>query len=85
MSFLSGGAECSTSSNPLSQFSKHVQDDNSLQRDRLASGHPNGAAAGFRSTSMGPSQDAVRCLPPPHANQADNGEKPRDGMTAPKY
>lgn len=34
MSFL-GGAECSTAGNPLSQFTKHVQDDKSLQRDRL--------------------------------------------------
>jgi len=34
MSFL-GGAECSTAGNPLSQFTKHVQDDRSLQHDRL--------------------------------------------------
>ncbi|KAI4148936.1 MAG: hypothetical protein LQ340_004867 [Diploschistes diacapsis] len=34
MSFL-GGAECSTAANPLAQFSKHTQDDKSLQRDRL--------------------------------------------------
>lgn len=34
MSFL-GGAECSTVSNPLTQFAKHTQDDRSLQRDRL--------------------------------------------------
>ncbi|RKF54812.1 Peroxisomal targeting signal receptor [Erysiphe neolycopersici] len=34
MSFL-GGAECSTASNPLTQFAKHTQDDRSLQRDRL--------------------------------------------------
>lgn len=37
MSFL-GGAECSTTGNPLSQFTKHVQDDKSLQRDRLVGG-----------------------------------------------
>ena len=36
MSFL-GGPECSTAGNPLTQFTKHVQDDKSLQRDRLLS------------------------------------------------
>ena len=37
MSFsnLMSGAECSTSTNPLNQFSKHVGQDKSLQRDRL--------------------------------------------------
>lgn len=34
MSFL-GGPECSAAGNPLTQFAKHVQNDNSLQRDRL--------------------------------------------------
>ncbi|KAI9825262.1 MAG: Peroxisomal membrane signal receptor PTS1 [Thelocarpon impressellum] len=47
MSFL-GGAECSTAGNPLSQFTKHVQDDKSLQRDRLVGRGP-GGAEGFRS------------------------------------
>lgn len=52
-SFLSGGAECSTS-NPLGQMTKHVQGDNSLQRDRLVNTGPQGGAQqGFRS-SAGP-------------------------------
>ena len=44
MSFsnLMNGAECSTSSNPLGQFSKHVGQDKSLQRDRLV---PSGGAS----------------------------------------
>lgn len=51
MSFL-GGAECSTAANPLSQFSKHVQDDKSLQRDRLIGRGPGGMQEGMRSQSM---------------------------------
>jgi peroxin-5 len=49
MSFL-GGPECSTASNPLSQFQKHTQGDNALQRDRLVNSGP-GAVGGFRSTA----------------------------------
>lgn len=60
MSFLGGGAECSTSGNPLSQFQKHVQDDKQLQRDRLGQRGPNALAGGFRSGGAGPSQDEVR-------------------------
>ncbi|KAL7273034.1 Peroxisomal membrane signal receptor PTS1 [Rhizina undulata] len=45
MSFL-GGAECSTGRNPLAQFTKHVSDDKSLQRDRMAGGVPVGREAG---------------------------------------
>jgi hypothetical protein len=60
MSFL-GGAECSTAGNPLSQFTKHVQDDKSLQRDRLVGRGP-GALQGMRSTGMNGSQDNVRIL-----------------------
>ena len=41
MSFLSG-PECSTAGNPLTQFTKHVQEDKTLQRDRLV-GLPTGA------------------------------------------
>ncbi|PQE04339.1 Peroxisomal targeting signal receptor protein [Rutstroemia sp. NJR-2017a BBW] len=51
MSFL-GGAECSTAGNPLSQFTKHVQDDKSLQRDRLVGRAPGGGLQGMRSTGM---------------------------------
>lgn len=50
MSFM-GGAECSTAGNPLSQFAKHTQDDNSLQRDRIVNGGPQGSMGGFRSAS----------------------------------
>ncbi len=49
MSFL-GGAECSTAGNPLSQFTKHVHGDKSLQRDRLVGRGRNGAQQGLRSS-----------------------------------
>ncbi|KAL1901921.1 Peroxisomal membrane signal receptor PTS1 [Sporothrix stenoceras] len=58
MSFM-GGAECSTAGNPLSQFTKHVQDDRSLQRDRLVNAGPNGGINGFRSANRGPAQDEM--------------------------
>lgn len=61
MSFL-GGAECSTAGNPLSQFTKHVQDDKSLQRDRLVGRGPGPSMQGMRSTNgmgMAGSQDNV--------------------------
>ncbi|CAK7270245.1 Peroxisomal membrane signal receptor PTS1 [Sporothrix epigloea] len=58
MSFL-GGAECSTASNPLSHFTKHIQDDRSLQRDRLVNTGPNGALNGFRSAGRGVAQDEM--------------------------
>ncbi|KAF5870760.1 putative peroxisomal targeting signal receptor protein [Botrytis fragariae] len=57
MSFM-GGAECSTAGNPLSQFTKHVQDDKSLQRDRLVGRAPGGGMQGMRSgMNMSGSQD----------------------------
>lgn len=58
MSFL-GGAECSTAGNPLTQFTKHVQDDKSLQRDRLVGRGP-GMQEGMRSRGMMGGQDQVR-------------------------
>ncbi|KAK5654767.1 hypothetical protein OQA88_6803 [Cercophora sp. LCS_1] len=58
MSFL-GGAECSTAGNPLSQFTKHVQDDKSLQHDRMVGAGPNGALGGFRSQGRGAPQDEM--------------------------
>lgn len=61
MSFM-GGAECSTAGNPLSQFTKHVGDDKSLQHDRLVNRGPNAVAGGFRSTNRGPGQDEVSDL-----------------------
>jgi tetratricopeptide (TPR) repeat protein len=60
MSFL-GGAECSTAGNPLTQFTKHVQDDKSLQRDRLVGRGPAGLQEGMRSRGMVGGQDKVRC------------------------
>ena len=50
MSFL-GAAECSTAGNPLSQFSKHVQEDKSLQRDRLVEQGQRALRETFRSQS----------------------------------
>ncbi|OJJ46099.1 hypothetical protein ASPZODRAFT_152330 [Penicilliopsis zonata CBS 506.65] len=58
MSFL-GGAECSTAGNPLTQFTKHVQDDKSLQRDRLVGMGPGGLQEGMRSRAMMGGQDQM--------------------------
>ena len=58
MSFF-GGAECSTAGNPLSQFTKHVQDDKSLQRERLVGQGPGGAQESFRTRQNGTGQDEV--------------------------
>lgn len=58
MSFL-GGAECSTASNPLSQFTKHVQDDHSLQRDRLVGQGPYGLQESFRNLRVSEGIDEV--------------------------
>lgn len=63
MSFL-GGAECSTAGNPLTQFTKHVQDDKSLQRDRMVGRGPGGMQEGMRSTGMMGGQDQVRWISP---------------------
>ncbi|KAI5466712.1 hypothetical protein BGZ63DRAFT_398350 [Mariannaea sp. PMI_226] len=59
MSFLSGGGECSTSGNPLSQLHKHVQDDKTLQRDRLTGRGPGGQLNGFRSQTVNAPQDEM--------------------------
>ncbi|KAJ9615704.1 Peroxisomal membrane signal receptor PTS1 [Cladophialophora chaetospira] len=48
MSFM-GGAECSTAGNPLTQFKNHVQNDNTLQRDRLVGRGPGGLEESMRS------------------------------------
>ncbi|KAE8382195.1 hypothetical protein BDV26DRAFT_278212 [Aspergillus bertholletiae] len=58
MSFL-GGAECSTAGNPLTQFTKHVQDDKSLQRDRLVGRGPGGMQESMRSRGMMGGQDQM--------------------------
>ncbi|KAL9576687.1 MAG: hypothetical protein Q9212_006894 [Teloschistes hypoglaucus] len=57
MAFL-GGAECSTAGNPLSKFTKHVQDDKSLQRDRLVGTGPNSQES-FRTQRNGVDQEAA--------------------------
>lgn len=59
MSFL-GGAECSTAGNPLTQFTKHVQNDNTLQRDRLVGRGPGGLEESMRSRMGSPGSDQVR-------------------------
>ncbi|OTB15581.1 hypothetical protein K445DRAFT_317846 [Daldinia sp. EC12] len=58
MSFL-GGPECSTAGNPLSQFAKHTQEDNSLQRDRIRNGTPQAGMGGFRSAAQHGPQDEM--------------------------
>ena len=75
MSFL-GGAECSTGANPLSQFTKHVQDDKSLQRDRLVGRGPGGMQEGMRSQQMGGPSDGVsqrQCMPSMSSRPASHG------------
>ncbi|KAK3330458.1 hypothetical protein B0H66DRAFT_509554 [Apodospora peruviana] len=59
MSFLAGGAECSTAGNLLSQFTKHVQDDKSLQHDKLVGRGPNGSLGSFRSAGRSTPQDEM--------------------------
>ncbi|KAL8821246.1 MAG: hypothetical protein Q9223_000671 [Gallowayella weberi] len=54
-----GGAECSTAGNPLSQFTKHVQDDKSLQRDRLVGPGSSGFQESLRTQRDGSNQEAV--------------------------
>lgn len=51
MSLFGGGAECSTSRNPLSQFTKHTNEDRSLQRPGLNQ-HINGPGAIREETRM---------------------------------
>ena len=58
MSFL-GGGHIFKNANPLSQFTKHVQDDKSLQRDRLVGRGPGGMQEGMRSQHMGGPSDGV--------------------------
>lgn len=58
MSFM-GGAECSTAGNPLTQFSKHVQNDSSLQRDRLVGNAPGAMGETMRSRMAPTGSDQV--------------------------
>ena len=61
MSFL-GGPECSTAGNPLTQFTKHVQNDNTLQRDRLVGRGPGGVEESMRSRVAPNGSDQVQWL-----------------------
>jgi hypothetical protein len=61
MSFL-GGAECSTAGNPLTQFSKVVQNDNTLQRDRLVGRGSGGLGESMRSRVVQNGSDQVQQL-----------------------
>lgn len=54
-----GGADCSAAANPLSQFSKHLNEDQSLQRDRLTEYASNGRQERFRSQKYESNQDEV--------------------------
>ncbi|KAF3082064.1 Peroxisomal membrane signal receptor PTS1, variant 2 [Orbilia oligospora] len=88
MSFL-GGAECSTGRNPLAQFTKHVSDDKSLQRDRMVGGIPGGPGIqqGMRSQGMvqGPTGDQQMeqfLMQDPAAAQQSAGPFQFDGMRA---
>ena len=58
MAFL-GGAECSTAGNPLTQFTKHVQNDTSLQRDRLVGRGPGGLGESLRRSAAPNGSDQV--------------------------
>ncbi|KAF2806984.1 peroxisomal targeting signal receptor [Mytilinidion resinicola] len=75
MSFM-GGAECSTAGNPLSQFTKHVQDNKSLQRDRLVGRGPGGLQEGMRSQAMGGGQDNMMNEFLNHPSQLPQGPNP---------
>ncbi|CAI7572102.1 unnamed protein product [Penicillium pancosmium] len=75
MSFL-GGAECSTAGNPLTQFTKHVQDDKSLQRDRLVGRGP-GMQEGMRSRGMMGGQDQMMDDFMQQPGQQINGPSPQ--------
>ncbi|KAJ5404253.1 hypothetical protein N7509_004124 [Penicillium cosmopolitanum] len=75
MSFL-GGAECSTAGNPLTQFTKHVQDDKSLQRDRLVGWGP-GMQEGMRSRGMMGGQDQMMDDFMQQPGQQINGPSPQ--------
>ncbi|KAF7504665.1 hypothetical protein GJ744_002019 [Endocarpon pusillum] len=81
MSFL-GGAECSTAGNPLTQFTKHVQHDNTLQRDRLAGRRPGALEEGLRSRPATNGSDQMNdfllspAAPPPFAMERMRMELP---------
>lgn len=70
MSFL-GGAECSTAGNPLTQFTKHVQSDNTLQRDRMVGNVPGTLGESMRSRIGPTGSDQVAGILPARWQHAD--------------
>ncbi|KAJ5899936.1 hypothetical protein N7495_004680 [Penicillium taxi] len=90
MSFL-GGAECSSAGNPLTQFTKHVQDDKSLQRDRMVGPRP-GLQESMRSHSMMNGTDPVmdefmqqQLTPQPFVLEDFRHELERSHMSLPQH
>lgn len=71
---MNSGAECSTSRNPLAQFTKHTSEDRSLQHERFGPSAPQ--QAGMRSTPQQmSSQDAQlmqNFMGPAEAQQQNN-------------
>lgn len=63
MSFMGGGAECSTAGNPLNRLKTHLGEDQSRVHDRLSS-RPSNAAGGFRTANPAAPQDEVSSSPP---------------------
>lgn len=63
MSFMNSGAECSTSRNPLAQFTKHSSEDRTLQHERLA-GPPglHGAASSMRTNPQEMSAQDIQAM-----------------------
>lgn len=62
MSFMGGGAECSTAGNPLNRLKTHLGDDQPRVQDRISS-RPSNAAGGFRSANPAGPQDEVSRSP----------------------
>ncbi|KAI5796537.1 hypothetical protein EDC01DRAFT_614343 [Geopyxis carbonaria] len=71
-------AECSTARNPLAQFTKHVSEDKSLQRDRQAAGLPMGAMGPEGIRTMGPEMNAAdrQMMDNFYAQQMQPGQSP---------
>ncbi|KAG0041661.1 hypothetical protein BGZ83_001484, partial [Gryganskiella cystojenkinii] len=51
------GAECSTSGNALRQFTKHFNEDPSLQRERFQQAGPSSAGPSMRTARQGMGTD----------------------------
>jgi peroxin-5 len=82
MSFL-GGPECSTAGNPLTQFSKHLQDDKSLQRDRLASGRTGQSFESMRTQGPAGQSDQVGRLASSIEGFANAGQMMKEFLRQP--